>query len=76
MHVRRGVLFALYPDNAEIGRYLAGAALATLSSRSPQPRGIQALKQVLTAVNTRTADHLGIDLRASEQRIHLVLPEQ
>jgi putative tryptophan/tyrosine transport system substrate-binding protein len=75
MHVRRGVLFALYPDNTEIGRYLAGAALATLSSRSPQPRGIQALTQVLTAVNTRTADHLGIDLRASQQRIHLVLPE-
>jgi putative ABC transport system substrate-binding protein len=26
VHVRRGVLFSLYPDNAEIGRYLAGAA--------------------------------------------------
>lgn len=76
MHVRRGVLFALYPDNAEIGRYLAGAALASMSASSPQPRGIQALKQVLTAVNTRTAEHLGIDLRASQQRIHLVLPEQ
>lgn len=75
-HVRRGVLFALYPDNAEIGRYLAGAALDTLSSRTAQPRGIQALKQVLMAVNARTAEHLGIDLRASRQRIHLVLPEQ
>ncbi|MEY2842929.1 MAG: hypothetical protein RI920_966, partial [Pseudomonadota bacterium] len=40
------------------------------------PRGMQALRQVLTAVNTRTAEHLGLDLRASGQRIHLVLPEQ
>jgi putative ABC transport system substrate-binding protein len=75
-HVRRGVLFSLYPDNAEIGRYLAGVALSALQPGSAQPRGIQALKQVLTAVNTRTAEHLGIDLRSSQQRIHLVLPEQ
>lgn len=76
VHVRRGVLFSLYPDNAEIGRYLAGAALASLQASSPQAHGIQALKQVLTAVNTRTAEHLGVDLRASQQRINLVYPEQ
>lgn len=75
LHVRRGVLFSLYPDNVEIGRSLAGAALASLQSGSAPARGIQALKQVLTAVNTRTAEHLGIDLRASQQRIHLVFPE-
>ncbi len=75
-HVRRGVLFSLYPDNVEIGRYLAGAALASLQTGVSPPKGIQALKQVRTAVNTRTADHLGIDLRASQQRIHLVFPGQ
>lgn len=75
-HVRRGVLFSLYPDNVEIGRFLAGAALASLQAGGAPPRGIQALKQVRTAVNTRTADHLGLDLRASQQRIHLVFPEQ
>jgi putative ABC transport system substrate-binding protein len=75
-HVRRGVLFSLYPDNVEIGRFLAGAALASLQAGNTLPRGIQALKQVRTAVNTRTADHLGLDLRASQQRIHLVFPEQ
>ncbi|MFT3856075.1 MAG: ABC transporter substrate binding protein [Aquabacterium sp.] len=75
-HVRRGVLFSLYPDNIEIGRFLAGAALSSLQSGSAAPRGIQALKQVRTAVNTRTADHLGLDLRASQQPIHLVFPEQ
>ncbi|MGC4061719.1 MAG: ABC transporter substrate binding protein [Aquabacterium sp.] len=76
VHVRRGVLFSLYPDNAEIGRYLAGAALASMQAGATPARGIQALKQVLTAVNTRTAEHLGVDLRASQQRINLVYPEQ
>jgi len=75
-HVRRGVLFSLYPDNVEIGRFLAGAVLASLQAGNVPVRGIQALKQVRTAVNTRTADHLGIDLRATSQRIHLVFPEQ
>lgn len=76
VHVRRGVLFSLYPDNIEIGRFLAGAALAPLQPGGQATRGIQALKHVLTAVNTRTAGHLGLDLRASQQRIHLVYPER
>ncbi len=76
MHVRRGALFSLYPDNIEIGRFLAGAALASLQPGGQAPRGIQALKQLLTAANTRTAEHLGLDLGASKQRIHLVFPEQ
>ena len=75
-HVRRGALFALYPDNLELGRHLGAAAVAALSSGSPPPRGLQALRQVLTAVNVRTARHLGLDLEASAQPIHLVLPEQ
>ena len=75
-HVRRGVLFSLYPDNIEIGRFLAGAALAPLQPGGQATRGIQALKQVLTAANTRTAEHLGLDLGASQQRIHLVFPER
>jgi putative ABC transport system substrate-binding protein len=76
-HVRRGALFSLYPDNTELGRYLGTTALASLSPGSPPPaRGLQALRQVLTAVNSRTAEHLGVDLRATPQRINLVLPEQ
>jgi len=75
-HVRRGALFALYPDNIELGRHLGTTAMSTLSSGSPPPRGLQALRQVLTAVNVRTARHLGLDLEASAQAIHLVLPEQ
>lgn len=75
-HVRRGALFALYPDNIELGRHLGSTAMAALSSGSPPPRGLQALRQVLTAVNVRTARHLGLELDGSTQPIHLVLPEQ
>jgi putative ABC transport system substrate-binding protein len=78
-HVRRGALFSLYPDNLELGRFLGSSAQTLIGSNvgpTAAPRGLQALRQVLTAVNTRTAEHLGLDLRASGQRIHLVLPEQ
>lgn len=75
-HVRRGALFALYPDNLELGRHLGTTAVSALSSGAPPPRGLQALRQVLTAVNVRTARHLGLDLEGSAQPIHLVLPEQ
>lgn len=75
-HVRRGALFALYPDNLELGRHLGSTAMSALSSGAPPPRGLQALRQVLTAVNVRTSHHLGLDLDDSAQPIHLVLPEQ
>ena len=75
-HVRRGALFALYPDNIGLGHHLGTTAMSMLSSGSSPPRGLQALRQVLTAVNVRTARHLGLDLEASAQAIHLVLPEQ
>ncbi|MBI2732183.1 MAG: hypothetical protein HYX44_02375, partial [Aquabacterium sp.] len=44
VHVRRGVLFSLYPDNAELGRFLAGAALSAQQGSSAPGKGIQALK--------------------------------
>jgi len=75
-HVRRGALFALYPDNVELGRHLGATAMSALSSGNSPPRGLQALRQVLTAVNVRTARHLGLDLESTSQPINLVLPEQ
>ena len=44
-HVRRGALFALYPDNLELGRHLGSTAMAALSGGSLPPRGMQALRQ-------------------------------
>jgi putative ABC transport system substrate-binding protein len=76
-HVRRGALFSLYPDNTELGRHLGSTAMASLAPGAlPPVHGLYALRQVLTAVNSRTAEHLGVDLRSAAQRIHLVLPEQ
>lgn len=70
-HVRRGVLFALYPDNVEMGRGLARQALSTGGT---QP-GLSPLKEVLLAVNTRTASHLGINVDTRRLRVEMVFPE-
>lgn len=74
-HVRRGVLFALYPDNRQLGRALARTALR-LAAGEPVPQGLQPLQAVLTAVNVRTAGHLGIALdRDRQRRFDFIFPE-
>lgn len=73
-HVKRGALFSLYPNNAELGKALAGWAMGYVSSGTAT-RGVRPLKEVLVAVNTRTANHLGINLNALQQRFDMVFPE-
>lgn len=59
-HVKRGALFSLYPDNLELGRTLAAAALrAVANPRSAA--GVMPLRDTRAAINTRTAAHLGLD---------------
>jgi len=60
-HVRRGVLFSLYPDNVALGRSLAGLAQGILISGDYGRRGMLPLRDVQSAVNLRTAQHLGIN---------------
>ena len=60
-HVSRGVLFSLYPDNVGLGRHLADSALNYIAS-GKNKAGIVPLREVLMAVNLRTARHLGIDV--------------
>ena len=74
-HVRRGVLFALYPDNVELGKSLAGLALGILSSGNHGGQGMMPLRDVRIAVNLRTAQHLGLDLSRQQQGFDLVFPE-
>lgn len=74
-HVKRGALFALYPNNMELGRSLANSAQIYLSSGALPSRGMLPLRDVLTAANTRTANHLGINLGETQLRIHAVFPE-
>ncbi|MDM4767103.1 hypothetical protein [Pelomonas sp. SE-A7] len=76
-HVRRGVLFSLYPDNLELGRHLATLALGYLGQASAAPRGAQPLKAVQAALNWRTAQHLSLNLNAKQMRsFELLLPEK
>ncbi|MBS1143759.1 MAG: transporter substrate-binding protein [Proteobacteria bacterium] len=75
-HVKRGALFALYPNNFELGRNLASSAIG-IASGSSATRGVLPLRDVLTAFNTRTASHLGLAMSpAQQQRFDLLFPEQ
>jgi putative tryptophan/tyrosine transport system substrate-binding protein len=73
-HVRRGALFALYPDNPALGRSLGQSALEALAGRRPA-RGLVPLRDVLVAANHRTAAHLGLDLDLRVLRIEKLYPE-
>ena len=72
-HVPKGALFALFPDNTEMGRHLA--RLAADSAPRSGPR-VEALEQLNTAINIRTADHLGLGLNAADARFDMVFPSR
>ena len=75
-HVKRGALFSLYPNNIELGRNLAGSALSQVSSSNQTGRAIVPLKEVLMAVNVRTAGHLGLGIGQRQlQAFDMVYPE-
>lgn len=67
LHVRKGALFALYPDNSELGRNLANLATGLMSAEPP-PRAMRPLREVHAALNLRTASHLGIAAGPAVQR--------
>jgi putative ABC transport system substrate-binding protein len=74
-HVRRGVLFSLYPNNDELGRQLAGSALGFLASGRSESSGMVPLRAVLMAINLRTAKHLGLNT-SRPQSFDMTFPEQ
>ena len=67
VHVKKGALFALYPNNLELGRSLASVALNLLTGDAPK-RGIVTLREVHTAINLRTASHIGLSIGEQQQR--------
>lgn len=73
-HVRRGALFALYPNNMGLGQSLASSALGAVAGLPPT-RGMFPLRDVLTAFNTRTASHLGLARGSQLPPFDLVFPE-
>jgi putative ABC transport system substrate-binding protein len=75
LHVKKGALFALYPNNVELGRNLANSALVALTGES-RKRGIAPLREVHIAVNLRTASHIGLNIGSQQQRtFDFVFPE-
>lgn len=74
-HVRRGVLFALYPDNVAMGKTLAAMAQNILASSENGKRGLLPLRDLRMAVNLRTAKHLELNTNRS-QKFDMIFPEQ
>ena len=74
-HVRRGVLFSLYPDNVALGKSLAGLAQGILISGDYGRRGVMPLRDVRSIVNLRTANHLGLN-PGRMQGFDTTVPEQ
>ncbi|SHM73826.1 putative ABC transport system substrate-binding protein [Duganella sacchari] len=67
LHVKKGVLFGMYPNNQQLGRDLAALALSMQNGETVR-REVTPLRAVRTALNTRTASHLGLNLVVSQQR--------
>lgn len=65
-HVKKGVLFALYPHNQGLGRSLAATALRGMAGEGR--KGLQPLRDVSVAVNLRTANHLSLSITSEQQR--------
>lgn len=74
-HVRRGVLFSLYPDNVALGKSLAGLAQGILISGDYEGGGMMPLRDVQSIVNLRTAKHLELN-RGRLQSFDTTFPEQ
>lgn len=75
-HVKRGVLFALYPDNYNMGRSLAKLALnITRNGQLSARQGLEPLEDLMIAVNIRTGAHLGLNISRHQMRsFDLVFP--
>ena len=74
-HVRKGALFSLYPDNFGMGRSLASLALDRLKNGVVNESAINPLRDLLLAVNLRTAEHLGLHFASSDRKqFDLVFP--
>ena len=67
LHAKRGALFAMTPDNVEMGRSLASSALGLMNGEGRR-RGVQPLRELRTAINLRTASHVGLTIGFQQQR--------
>ncbi len=74
-HVRKGVLFCMYPDNKAHGKQLAQIIDNYYQMPSRYYKNPMPTRDLLMAINSRTAAHLGLDLNNSDLRkIDVVFP--
>ncbi|MTW34669.1 hypothetical protein GM655_17840 [Pseudoduganella danionis] len=75
LHVKKGVLFGMYPNNVQLGHDLAQLATALQNGETIR-RGLTPLRALSSALNTRTASHLGLHLSTAQQRqFDAIFPE-
>ncbi|HHI92886.1 MAG TPA: ABC transporter substrate-binding protein [Gammaproteobacteria bacterium] len=75
--VPRGILFSFYADNKALGENLAKLALSRLDANQKPRTFILPLTGALSAINLRTASHLGLHIPFEEQRkFGLVFPRK
>lgn len=67
-HVKKGVLFSMYPDNKLHGEQLAKLLLSLRAGNNSYGSKIYPSEGLQDAVNIRTAEHLGLGLSRSDLR--------
>jgi len=73
-HVKKGALFAMYPNNKELGKRLAEIALSLKNGATFKT---QPLSNLNTALNLRTAGHLQLNIsRDQEETFNLIFPSR
>lgn len=73
--VKRGALFAIYPDNIGVGYRLGQMAQAPVDGVRVR-KMLEPLRDINVAFNERTGNHIGVSLSpAAREKIELFLPE-
>lgn len=73
-HVKRGALFATYPNNTQLGERLGNTLIADNENTLPH---VDPLEDLRIAFNTRTAEHLKLNISRSKQKsFDLVFPNR
>jgi len=76
VQVKRGALFALFPDNRKMGGSLATMAESYIGDNAAHMKNnIVPLKDLQAAINVRTAEHIGLSISNEERNNYeLVFP--
>jgi len=73
-HVKRGALFAMFPDNKLMGMSLARMAESYLGEdAADMSNTVVPLKDLQAAINVRTADHIGLRLSNEERKDYALI---